>query len=203
MRVLQITAFALALAAYAEPLDRIAVTVGNQVITESALLLDLRLTAFLDEAPVDFSGAAKRRAAERLVEQALILREASDSHLALPTAENAAVLLGQVRAQMGGSAEYEMALRRYGLRETELLAHLLAGLRALTFTDLRFRPAVQISDEDLRAYYDTVSDGAAFEARREDVEAILVRQRIAEALDEWLRGARANTRVQYREQVFQ
>src|SRR5437899_3021245 len=59
------------------PIDRIAVSVGNQVITESELITDLRVTAFLDRRPVDLSSAAKRKSADRLVDQVLILKEAS------------------------------------------------------------------------------------------------------------------------------
>ena len=40
------------------------------------------------------------------------------------------------------------------ISEAELSDHLLAGLRMLRYTDLRFRPEVQISEEALRAYYD-------------------------------------------------
>jgi hypothetical protein len=106
-----------ALAAQAEPLDRIAVTLGSQVITESALILDLRVSAFLDQAPVDVSPAAKRRSAERLADQFLILREATESHLALPTAANAIPLLTKIRAQFGPLREYQAALKRYEIQE--------------------------------------------------------------------------------------
>ena len=60
-------------------LDRIAVTVGKQVITESDVIRDVRVAAFLDQKPVDLSGAEKRKAADRLVDQYLILQEAAFS----------------------------------------------------------------------------------------------------------------------------
>src|SRR4051794_37805596 len=63
------------------PIDRIAVSVGNQVITESELITDLRVTAFLDRSEVDLSSAAKRKSADRQVDQVLILKEASESRL--------------------------------------------------------------------------------------------------------------------------
>src|SRR5262249_49424474 len=56
----------------AEIIDRVAVVVGNRVITESEILREVRLTAFLNGAPLDFSAASKRKTAERLVEQRLI-----------------------------------------------------------------------------------------------------------------------------------
>jgi hypothetical protein len=190
------------LAAQAEPLDRIAVSIGTQVITESALILDLRVSAFLNRGPLDLSPAAKRRSAERLTDQLLILREANESHLVLPAAEKAAVLLKDIRAQFGPLQEFQAALKQYGIEETDVEAQLLAGLVGLTFTDLRFRPAVQVSDEDLRAYYAKLNGVGSFEASRDDIEAILTRQRISDALDQWLLSARSASKVQFREQVF-
>ena len=61
-------------------LDRIAVTVGRQVITESDVDRDLRVAAFLDRKPIDLSGEQKRKAADRLVDQLLILQEAAFSN---------------------------------------------------------------------------------------------------------------------------
>ena len=49
MRRVFIAIFGLAAVAAAETYDRIAVSVGNQVITESAVELDLRVSAFLDQ----------------------------------------------------------------------------------------------------------------------------------------------------------
>lgn len=188
----------LATLAVAEPLDRIAVSVGNQVITESTLILDLRVSAFLDRMPTDLSTAAKRRSAERLADQVLILREATESHLALPT--SAASLMSDLREQYG--PDYSAALKRYGITESDVAAQLLAGLIGLTFTDLRFRPAVQISEEEARAYFETLPGTEPFDANRDKIEELLRRQHTLEALDQWLATARAAARVQFREAVF-
>ena len=45
-------------------------------------------------------------------------------------------------------------MKKYRISEQDLENHLLAGARALRFADLRFRPEVQISDQELRAAYD-------------------------------------------------
>jgi hypothetical protein len=187
----------------AQLLDRIAVSVDKQVITESAILLDRRVGAFLDGVPVDLSGPAKRKSAERLVDQMLILREAAESRIALPTAQNAAALLKQVKEQRGSEESFQQALKEYGITEANLTEQLLSGLIAYTFSDLRFRPSVQISDEDIRVFLEKMTDGALLEAPREDVEELLIRQRTEDALDDWLKMARAAARIQYREAVFQ
>lgn len=185
-----------------EVYDRIAVTVGNRVITESAVILDLRVSAFLDRVLVNLGPEKKREAAERLVDQMLILRDATESHLTLPTAQNVGSLLEQLKAQFGSPQEYEAALRQYRIQERDITAQLVSGLVALTFTDLRFRPGIQVTEDELRAYYDTIQDASTFEAAREEIENLIARQRETDALDKWLAEARANERIEFREQVF-
>jgi len=193
--------------AAAETLDRIAVTLGPDVITESEVILDLRVTAFLQHKPVDLSSAAKRNAAQRMIDQILILREAADSHVTLPSTEAAAGLVAPYKTE----PNYQADLKQYGISEQDLAAHLLAGLRTLTFTDLRFRPDVEVSPEDVRNYYEQLAGqtapGAArlgtFEENREQIEKLLIEQRVLEALDKWLETERAAANIRYREKAFE
>jgi hypothetical protein len=117
-----------------------------------------------------------------------------------------------VKAQDPNPAAYQAALKKYNLSEQEVENHLLAGVRALRFADLRFRPEVQISDQDLRAAYDKfVMDWrgshkeppASFEDSRANLEKLLTDQRTMQALDQWLETARTEKHVDYREAVFQ
>jgi hypothetical protein len=196
-------AILMAAAARGEILDRVAVTVGKEVITESDVIRDLRVSAFLDQKPVDLSPAQKRKAADRLVDQLLILQEAAVAHLPLAAAEDAEPLLAQVKAPYATEAGYRAALARYRITEQELADHLLAGLRGLRFTDLRFRPEVQLSEEDLREFYNTLPQPApSFEESRDEVEKLLTGQRVLQALDRWLGMTRTEMQILYREQVF-
>jgi hypothetical protein len=196
----------------AEVLDRIAVTVDKQVIAESDVLRYLRVAAFLDHKPVDASGAAKRAAAAALVDRYLILEEAKDSHLPLPSADDAQALVQQLKAAYSSDDAYQEALRESRITEQDLASHLLAGVQALRFTDLRFRPEVQISDQDLSAAYDKYAaewrvshTGAppSLDDSRADLEKLLTDQRAKQDLDQWLETARGKRRVQYREAAFQ
>lgn len=203
----------IAMLASAQPdtLDRIAVTVGKHVITEGDLLLDLRIAAFLDQKPVDATPDQKRKAADRLIDQYLLLQEASTSRLALPGEADAQQLLDQVKSQYATETEYRAALARYAVTEPQLTVHLLNGIRALRFADLRFRPEVQISEDDLRDYYDSMAaqwsrtnstQVPTFEASRDQIEKLLTDQRVTQALDRWLGDTRAETQILYKEQVF-
>jgi hypothetical protein len=194
---------------HGEILDRIAVTVGKQVITEGDILRDLRVSALLDQKPVDLSGDAKRKAADRLVDQILMLQEAGFSHIPLPPTEESANMLAAVMLQYG--SDYQAALARYGVTEADVADHLLEGFRAMRFTDLRFRPEVEISGDDLRDFYNTLAEGwrkkgetkiPTFEASRDDAEKLLTAQRITQALDLWLSAQRTHTQILYRDQVF-
>ncbi|MEP7351721.1 MAG: hypothetical protein ABI824_00675 [Acidobacteriota bacterium] len=129
---------------------------GREVIAESQLILELKVTAFLDRLPVDLSPAAKRKAAERLVDQTLILQESAESRLELPAPDPVA-LVNQVKILYPSEAQYRADLERYGITEPELSAHLVAGMQTLTFADLRFRAAAQVSEEALHDYYDKIT----------------------------------------------
>jgi hypothetical protein len=200
-----------AVGVHAAILDRIAVTVGKHVITESDVIRDLRVAAFIDQRPVDLSGGEKRKAADRQVDQYLILQEAAVSRVPLPTEDSAAAMLQQVKSQYGNDTDYRSALACYEIAEDDISSHLLAGIRAMRYTDLRFRPEIQVSDEELRDFYNTLAaewrqkdpEVPSFEASRDQVEKLLTDQRTAQALDRWLGTQRNETQILYRDQVFQ
>jgi hypothetical protein len=129
----------------------------------------------------------------------------------LPTAADAQQLLDQVKGQYSTETEYRAALARYGVTEVQLAEHLLNGIRALRFTDLRFRPEVQLTDEDLHEYYDSMAlqwrrtspaQVPTFEASRDQIEKLLTDQRVTQALDRWLGTTRSETQILYKEEVF-
>jgi len=196
--------------ARAETLDRIAVTVGRHVITASDVILDLRISAFLDDRPLDLSGAQKRTAADRLVDRFLVLEDATATRALVPSAAEVAALIEPVRARFASESEYRAALERSGISESQLETHLAAGLRMMRYTDLRFRPEVQIADRDLREAFAALaakqpagSPAPSFEASRNRLEELLTNQRILEALDQWLAMARAETQILFRDAAFQ
>jgi hypothetical protein len=195
----------------AEILDRIAVTVGNQVITEGDVIRDVRISAMLDQKPVDLSPEQRRKSAERLVDQTLILQEATFSRVAVPSPEDIAGTLQQVKSQYPDEAAYQAALSRYQITGEDLIHHLASGLQALRFTDLRFRPEIETTPEEVRDLYEKVTadsrrtnaaQAPTFEASREQVEKLLIDQRVTQALDRWLTMQRIEKRIVYREAAF-
>jgi hypothetical protein len=192
-----------------ETLDRIAVTVGRHVISEQDILQDIRLSAFIDSKQPGFSAEQKRKAADRLIDQYLVLQDAALTRTPVPLPADVAAILAPIKARYPSDQEYRSALTQARIADAELTEHLLAGLRMLRYTDLRFRPEVEISEDALRAYYDqlTVSPGntpvrPTFEASRSDIEKLLTEQQTMQALDRWLGIARGETSIVYHEAAF-
>ena len=196
----------------AEVIDQIAVVVGNSVITESEILREIRLTAFLNGAPLDFSPAAKRKTAERLVEQRLVANEISGSLYPLPSQAPAQEMLKQIKDRFPNPAAYQQELLRVGVSEEELKAHLARQLATLSFLDFRFRPGIQIGEDEMRKYFDErlapdlrkAQPGAPLSLNdfRPQVQEALVGERIDTASDAWLKEVRNRTRIEFRPQVF-
>jgi hypothetical protein len=193
--------------AQGETLDRIAVTVGRHVISERDILQDIRISAFIDGKPVEVNGEQKRKAADRLIDQYLVLEDAASTRANLPAATDAGAILASIKARYGSDQAYRTALSQAQITEAELLEHLLRGLQMLRYTDLRFRPEVQLSDENLRTFYNQLAAKGdhlqSFEASRTDIEKLLTDQQAMQALDRWLGMTRSDTAILYREAVFQ
>ena len=191
--------------AAADLIDRVAVAVENSVITESEILRQIRLTALLNGDKPDFSPGNKRKTAERLVEQALIRREISVSRYLANAPESAEDDWREFRGKFTESAWSDL-LREYTLTETEVRDAFRWQAALLDFIDARFRPGVQVSEEDIRDYFDTQlknKEGLSFEQARDRIERILIEERVNAALDRWLGQARTQTRIRYKEEVFQ
>jgi len=204
--------FLASIACRAEIIDRIAVVVGNSVITESEILREIRLTAFLNGEPVDFSPIVKRKTAERLVEQRLIGNEITASLYGLPSAAAAQEMLKQIKDRFPNPAVYQEELTRVGITEDELKAHLARQLATLSFLDFRFRPGIQIGEDEIGKYFNDrlrpelkkAKPGGEFSLNdfRSQAREALIGERIDVASDAWLKQARQRTRIDFRADVF-
>jgi hypothetical protein len=198
----------------AEVIDRIAVALDNQIITESEVAREIRLSALLNGDPLDFSAEARKKAADRLMEQKLIRREIELGRYPEPSKDEVAAMLKQIQTQrFPVSEDYRQALEKYGVSEEDLNAHLLWQLTLLRFIDARFRPGVQVSDEDIRAYFDseqakgeqTASAGKQprFEDLRDQIRETLTNQRVDQLLNDWLAAARKRAHIVFHQEAFQ
>ncbi len=195
-----------------EIIDRIAVSVGNQVITESQIVDEIRITAFLNNNAPDLSQAGKKAAAERLIEQTLVRREMDLGHFPLPDLSEADPLEHELQTKYGSPADFDGALAKAGVAEPNLKQHLWWQVTLLRFIDYRFRPAVQIQDAAIKDYYDKqraewekqgVKPIPSLEDSRTDIEKILTEQRVDRAMDRWLGDSRTRVEILFRKEAFQ
>jgi hypothetical protein len=209
MRLLTLFSFCLLLSA--ELLDRVAVTVGNQVITESELIAEIRLDSFLNGQKPEFDLKSKREAADRLIEQKLVRKEMESGSYRLPSVEEADTILENLRKTRAhdDQAEFERMLSPAGITLDELKAHLVWGLTLAHFVDVRFRPAVQVTSQDVEKYFEQKilpnSKGPTkpdLDSMRSQIEETIEAQRSDQQLDAWLKDTRAHTAIVYRKEVF-
>ncbi len=122
-------------------LDRVAVTIGTHVITETEIDREICLTAFLERKPVDLSPASRKAAAERLIDQYLVRNDMEVSEWPQPEASESAKLIANFKQKQfhNDEAAYKEALQRYGISEQELQKDLLWQLTALRYTEFRFQ----------------------------------------------------------------
>ena len=198
----------MATACFAGVIDRVAVSVGLDVITESEITRQIRLTALQNGTEPNFSSENKREVAERLVDQKLIEMEMATARYT-PPANGEDSAFQDFRARFRTENEFRQTLSRYHVTEQELREALRWQDAFLQFLNARFRTGIQIPEQDLREYYDSnIRAGAAgegnlsFEEARSRIEEILMSERLDNALDRWLGQARAQFRIRFRQEVF-
>jgi hypothetical protein len=196
----------------AEILDRLAVSVGREIITEKQILLALRVSSFLNGQPLSLSARAKRAAAQKHLELTLIRVEIDQSKYPPPTPAQIDSALADLKKQLFGGDEgaYQRTLSRYTITEPDLRDSIRWQLITLAFIEFRFRPAVQIPEQEIVEYYRNEylakipAGGAAqdFLDVRAALLEILTQQRIDNLLDRWLSQAQNQTTIRWIDSVF-
>jgi hypothetical protein len=208
---------ALALAAAvllpAEIVDRVAVAVGNRVITTTDIERDIRVTAFLNGVKPDLGPKEKRAAADRLTDQLLIRVEFENSGYAMPDPKEAEPMLESLKkGRFPTAADYQAALNEYGITEQQIKDALLWQRAFLLFVDERFRPAIQVDEKEIAEYFAKEVAPKAREARpgkeptidefRTQIEDAIAGKRVDEELSNWL-AAKRRTRILIFPEAFQ
>lgn len=189
-----------------EVIDRIAVSVENSVISESEIIRQIRLTAFLNDEPIEITPEKKRETAERLVEQMLVRREITTTRYSAPDPDAYLKLYEALRKHIGDESAYKPRLEKYGVTDADVRDALRWQTTFLDFVQVRFRPGVQVPDNEISLYYDaevaTKPNAPSLEDAREDIESLLTEQRVNAAIDRWMGQSRTQTQIRYREEVF-
>lgn len=206
-------AAALAVAAYGEIVDRIAVSVDRRVITQSDLDRAIRVAAFQDGVKADFSSARKHAVAQALIEQKLIQNELENSRYPLPDPAELAPAIERFKSEhFKDDAAYRAALAEYGITEQDFRDMLLWQRTLLLFVQVRFETGVQFTDAEVEAYFEKTVKPAAEAAHpgqpvsiedfRDQIGRTLTGQRTDQQLDTWLRDVRRRANIVIHEETL-
>lgn len=199
--------FAIALILPAVIIDRIAIVVRNSIIKDSDIDRDIRVTDFLNGRPLNFSAAARKEAADRLIAQALIRREIRLGDYPMATLQDADEQLDSLESErFKTQAALDRALERYGLTELDLRTQFQWQLTVLRFIDLRFKPAVMVTDQEADAYYREHEaelrhdhPKQSLDELKSDARDVIVGERVNKLFFDWLNQQRGDTKIVFHE----
>src|SRR5579884_2191521 len=130
-------AICVVLSLHADIIDRIAVSIGNQVITTDQIDDEIRIAAFLAHEQPKLTAEERKQAAERLIEQTLIKREMDLTHYPVPDVAEADPLVNKIEAEYPDRETFLNALAHYNINLDKLRRDLWWQLTLLKFTDER------------------------------------------------------------------
>jgi hypothetical protein len=189
-------------------IDRIAIVIGNSIIKDSDIQRDIRVVTFLNNQPLDLRDSTRKAAASRLIDQVFIRREIRLGDYATATMQEADKQLAALTGnRFKNSGSMDLALKRYGLTDGDIRTHLQWELSVLRFVDVRFRPAVYVSDEEVATYYKEHTaqlkrqfpGKSSLEDLQQDIRNTLSGERVNKLFFNWLDEQRKNSKIEYLE----
>jgi hypothetical protein len=191
-------------------IDRMVAVVDNQVITQSDWDEQERFEALAEgrSAAVQHSPAAL----ERLIDRVLISEHLSKARLQHATPEDVSSQIAAIRKQLPAAqsqddAAWRKTLAAYAISEEDLAQIVAEQVDVLRFVDLRFRPSVQVPQEELETYYNKtflpeLKKAGASDAEppplkqvEERIRQVLTEQRVNEILNSWVQSLRTQASI--------
>jgi hypothetical protein len=193
--------------------DRVAVIVGKRVIKTSDIERDSRATEFLNRERLDVTADAKKKSAERLIDQMLIRDDMERGHYGTaPSGDVDAMMKKLLQERYAGSqARMNEELARYGLTEEQMRMQVQWQAEVLGFLNQRFRPGVLVTDEEVRTYYDQHTAElrrqfptlTTYQTAQPKIRESLEGEKLNQNFEQWLANARKRNRIEYREGALQ
>lgn len=188
-------------------IDRIAIVVGPSIIKDSDIDREVRLTAFLNQEPLQLGAAQRKKAAAQLVDQVFLRDEIrAGSYPYATQQESTRQLESLVSQRFHTQTEFDRELKKYGLNEATLQMNFRWQLTVLSFIEARFKPAVVLPDKAVDDYYRehlTALRHAAPKASVEELHSqareILTGQEVNKLFFGWLDEHRKAAQIDYHE----
>ncbi len=190
-------------------IDRIAIVSGNAIVKDSDIDRDMRLTDFMNGQPLSFTAAARKSAAERLLDQAFIRQEIRTGDYPRATPDEAEKQLQQFKQhRFHTDQSYQSALTRYGLTDQQVRQQLQWQLTVLSFIDQRFKPAAYVSDKEVAEYFDEHEKElrqqnpgkTTLDQLRPAITDLLSAEKVNKLFFSWLDEQRENAKIKYHEE---
>lgn len=186
-------------ASRARTVDGVAARIEDDVLTESEVR---ELAAF----QILVDGQAKPRAdlIRELADQWIIHSEATATKFPRPSAETLDHAYVDLAKQFPSPGEFKQRCRSVGLTEAAVRRMLEQQVYLSRFIEYRFRPAAQVDDQQIAAYY---HDEFAPQLQKrgeplppleevgETIHEVLVQRVISERANQWLDDARTHLKI--------
>lgn len=191
--------------AYGDEIDRLIAAVNGIAITEGDLDLTRSLNAIIFYGK-DAAGASRGEEIERLIDQELMRQELKSFSMTGEEEDKAAVRMQSLRDAYAAKGGLSALLKRIGLQESELISYIRLESSIVKFVDFRFQPFVNVSGEEIRAYYEKrltpqLRESSiplpTIEQISAKIEVILREEKINAVLDQWMKDIRRNSRIEY------
>ncbi|HKW61974.1 MAG TPA: hypothetical protein VJN89_05460 [Candidatus Acidoferrum sp.] len=183
-----------------EVVDRIVARVENEVILLSDVRALSRYQQFLDG-----KSETDAQILDRLIDQWIVRTEADVSHSPRPSEADVDRGLSRVRDSFGSEQEYEGKRKQAGLSEQEVRSMVASQLYLSNYLDSRFRPAVQIDQKEIEAFYQTAvvarakargQEPPTLDAARDSIQEALIQNGINQQAGQWLKESRLRLHVE-------
>jgi hypothetical protein len=197
-------------AVFGEEIEHLIAAVNGKVITEG----DFRLARSLNA--VVYSGNKEMlysddQVVSRLIDRELLRQELKNFDIAKEDEAEVESRMQALRDAYAKTGGLSACLKRNGLQETELISYLRLESSILQFVNFRFRPFINISQEEINSYYKNRLAPQLEKSKIElpslaqvstQIEEILRQEKINEVLDQWIANIRHNSRIEYFEDKF-
>lgn len=133
------------------PIDRIAVRIESDIITESEVqeLADYQKL-------VDGKSQPRAEVVRELIDQWIVRGEAAAAQYPQPSAADVDSAYASLEKQIGTSKEFESRCADAGISEAAVHSILTQQIYLSRFLDFRFRPAAQVDSAQVEKYYQDV-----------------------------------------------
>ena len=182
-----------------ETIDGIAVHIEDDIILES----DVEELAAI-QMLLDGKSRARTELVNELIDQWIVRHEAETGNFAEPADANVQAAFARVQQKFSSTKAFEARLKKLGLDDVMVKNELRTQLYLSDFIEYRFRPGVEISDEQVNHYYQ--SELAPEMANQKQpmtpltdvasqIRELLAEKEVDRRANDWIAEARSRLRI--------